>query len=58
MIIQLFSITLSLVFIVHYLYYIICSLLKREKAIQMQSEDAKFIKKSVDVCPKWAKLRK
>lgn len=45
MIIQLFSITLSLVFIVHYLYYIISSLLKREIVATMQSEDAKFIKK-------------
>lgn len=44
MILQLFSIILSLVFIVHYLYYITSSLLKRD---QMQSEDAKFIKKCV-----------
>ena len=45
MILQLFSIILSLVFIVHYLYYIISSLLKRENPTKMQSEDAKFIKK-------------
>jgi hypothetical protein len=42
MILQLLSIVLSLVFIVHYLYYIISSLLKRE-----MTEDAKFIKKLV-----------
>lgn len=45
MILQLVSIILSLVFIVHYLYYITSALLKRDFTNQMQSEDAKFIKK-------------
>lgn len=45
MIIELVSIVLSTVFIVHYLYYILSSLFKKESNFIMQSEDAKFIKK-------------
>lgn len=45
MIFQLFTTILSLAFIVHYLYYVISSLLRRDIVITMQSEDAKFIKK-------------
>jgi hypothetical protein len=43
MLIEIISILLSLLFIVHYLYYIVNHFI-RDK---MQSEDAKFIKKYV-----------
>jgi len=46
MIFELVSIVLSILFIVHYLYYIITSLIN-ELRPKMQSEDAKFIKKYV-----------
>lgn len=44
MIFELVSIVLSILFIVHYLYYIITSLINEFRP-KMQSEDAKFIKK-------------
>lgn len=60
MILQSISLILSFVFILHYLYYIINSLLKQSScptAAQMQSEDAKFIKKWVASFPKRAKRK-